>query len=140
MTTTTKGAQHDGTHGHGDRACDRAACRVHNGRMRTWVRIAAAVALLAATAACADEPSTEPAPKPTTSQSPSSAPSAPEPRGGADSGQGCGQRALDKGEFNPDCKEYQGYLDPGGAGREDTAGEAQLEYACEQGYIPKEKC
>lgn len=60
--------------------------------------------------------------------------------GGADTGRGCGERALEAGEFNPDCKEYQGHLDPGGRGRDDTAGEAQLEYACEQGYIPEEKC
>ncbi|OLT46604.1 hypothetical protein BJF85_16340 [Saccharomonospora sp. CUA-673] len=107
--------------------------------MRTWV---AAIALLAAaglTAACGDDESTEPAPAPTTSQQPSTS-DGPAPRGGPDVAEGCGQRALEQGEFNADCKEYQGYLDPGGAGRDDTAGEAQLEYACEHGYIPEEQC
>lgn len=124
--------------------------------MTTWARLVPALLLpavvLAGGAAC----SSEPGPAPRTSASASAAPSAgsaspsqptptspsspPARPGGADTAQGCGERALDAGTFNPDCKEYQGHLDPGGRGRDDTAGEAQLEYACEQGYVPKEKC
>lgn len=121
--------------------------------MTTWARLVPALLLpavvLAGGAACSDEPGPAPAPRTSASaeppsgsapQSPSSPDSSAGPRGAADTGPGCGERALEAGEFNPDCKEYQGYLDPGGRGRDDTAGEAQLEYACEQGYIPKEKC
>lgn len=53
---------------------------------------------------------------------------------------GCGQRAVDAGKFNPRCKEYQGYLDPGGPGRPKTSGEIQREWACQQGYLPKSEC
>ncbi|GAA1197399.1 hypothetical protein [Prauserella alba] len=122
--------------------------------MTTWARLVPALLLpavvLAGAAACTDDPN--PAPTSTTSASaappsgsvPYSQPTSPgnpsARTGGADTGPGCGERALEAGEFNPDCKEYQGHLDPGGRGRGDTAGEAQLEYACEQGYVPKEKC
>ncbi|WP_157358622.1 hypothetical protein [Amycolatopsis sp. ATCC 39116] len=58
----------------------------------------------------------------------------------ADSGPGCGQRAVNAGRFNPKCPEYQGYLDPGGPGRGKTSGDLQREYACEQGYLPKSEC
>jgi hypothetical protein len=43
-------------------------------------------------------------------------------------------------KFNPKCPEYQGYLDPGGAGRSKTSGDIQREYGCQQGYIPKSQC
>lgn len=121
--------------------------------MTTWARLVPALLLpavvLGGGAACSDDPGPAPAPSTSASAEPPSgstprSPTSPDqsagPRGAADTGPGCGERALEAGEFNPDCKEYQGYLDPGGRGRDDTAGEAQLEYACEQGYIPKEKC
>lgn len=122
--------------------------------MRTWAtRVLAATLLGVAMTACTDDPGPVPGGPATTSvrspdTSPTSfrAPSAPSPapasRSGsrADTGPGCGQRAVDAGRFNPDCKEYQGYLDPGGAGRKDTSGEEQRRYACEQGYLPKSEC
>jgi len=36
------------------------------------------------------------------------------------------------GRFDPSCPEYQGYLDPGGAGRGPTSGEIQSQYARQQ--------
>lgn len=74
---------------------------------------------------------TAPAPPPSTSTGRSTP---------ADSRPGCGQRAVDAGKFNPQCPEYQGYLDPGGPGRGDTSGDLQREYACEQGYLPESEC
>ena len=54
---------------------------------------------------------------------------------------GCGQRAVTAGKFNPSCKEYQGYLDPGTAGgRSPTSGELQLQYLCQTGQVPKSEC
>ncbi|MET7989867.1 hypothetical protein ABZU76_03050 [Amycolatopsis sp. NPDC005232] len=53
---------------------------------------------------------------------------------------GCGQRAVNARKFNPSCKEYQGYLDPGGPGRGKTSGETQREWLCEQGQLPKNEC
>ena len=54
---------------------------------------------------------------------------------------GCGQRAVNAGRYDSSCPEYQGYLDPGTrAGRGPTSGEVQLQYACEQGLVPKEQC
>ncbi|ATY11621.1 hypothetical protein CU254_15000 [Amycolatopsis sp. AA4] len=55
-------------------------------------------------------------------------------------GPGCGQRAVTAGKFNPRCKEYQGYLDPGGPGRPKTSGEIQHDYLCQQGQLPKSEC
>ncbi|MCG3755305.1 hypothetical protein [Amycolatopsis sp. Poz14] len=55
-------------------------------------------------------------------------------------GPGCGQRAVNAGKFNPRCKEYQGYLDPGGPGRPKTSGEIQREWACQQGQLPASEC
>src|SRR5699024_3345249 len=58
-----------------------------------------------------------------------------------DAAPGCGQRAVESGQFNPQCEEYQGYLDPGTiAGRGPTSGEIQRQYGCEQGYIPESEC
>lgn len=111
----------------------------------------AALLLAIGVTACTDEPGSGPGePAATSMRAPESSPSsqtpsvAPGPAPGsashADTGPGCGQRAVDAGRFNPDCKEYQGYLDPGGAGRKDTSGEEQRRYACEQGYLPKSEC
>jgi hypothetical protein len=47
---------------------------------------------------------------------------------------------VDAGKFNPHCKEYEGYLDPGGPGRGKTSGDLQHDYGCQQGYIPKSQC
>lgn len=59
----------------------------------------------------------------------------------ADTGPGCGGRAVARGVFNPACAEYQGYLDPGrAAGRQPSSGDLQTEYGCEKGYIPKSEC
>lgn len=59
----------------------------------------------------------------------------------ADTETGCGQRAVNRGVFNPACSEYQGYLDPGTrAGRDPTSGEIQFKHGCEQGYIPQSEC
>lgn len=50
-------------------------------------------------------------------------------RPAADTGIGCGQRAVTAGAFNPACPEYQGYLDPGtAAGRAPTSGERQRQH------------
>ena len=50
-------------------------------------------------------------------------------RPAADTGIGCGQRAVTSGAFNPACPEYQGYLDPGtAAGRAPTSGERQQQH------------
>ncbi|MBB3663731.1 MULTISPECIES: hypothetical protein [Prauserella salsuginis group] len=124
--------------------------------MTTWARLVPALLLpavvLAGAGACTDDPNPAPTSRTSASAAPpsGSAPHSQQPRtspggpsaraGDTDTGPGCGERAVEAGEFNPDCKEYQGHLDPGGRGRGDTAGEAQLEYACEQGYVPKEKC
>jgi hypothetical protein len=54
---------------------------------------------------------------------------------------GCGQRAVTAGTFNPSCREYQGYLDPGTAGgRAPSSGELQLQYLCQTGQAPKSEC
>ena len=46
----------------------------------------------------------------------------------ADTSSGCGKRAMAAGKFNPSCKEYQGYLDPGSsADRGKSSGEIQSE-------------
>lgn len=59
----------------------------------------------------------------------------------ADTGPGCGQRAVARGVFNPSCAEYQGYLDPGkAAGRAPSSGDLQTQYACEQGQLPASEC
>lgn len=59
----------------------------------------------------------------------------------ADTSPGCGERAVDEGKFDPECDEYQGYLDPGtAAGRDPTSGEIQRQYGCEEGYIPQSEC
>jgi hypothetical protein len=86
----------------------------------------------------------------TTSQAPTTEPSSTAPATqaptqdsapAADTAPGCGQRAVNAGKFNPSCSEYQGYLDPGKAGgREPNSGDKQLQYGCEQGYIPKSQC
>lgn len=53
----------------------------------------------------------------------------------------CAQQAMAAGQFDPTCSAYQGYLDPGtSAGRAPTSGETQMQYACEQGLIPKSDC
>jgi hypothetical protein len=53
----------------------------------------------------------------------------------------CAERAMQAGRFDPSCSEYQGYLDPGtAAGREPTSGEIQMQYACEQGLVPRSQC
>jgi hypothetical protein len=53
----------------------------------------------------------------------------------------CGERAVERGVFDPTCSEYQGYLDPGtSAGRGPTSGEIQEQYGCQQGYIPQSEC
>ncbi|WP_075294925.1 MULTISPECIES: hypothetical protein [unclassified Pseudonocardia] len=57
------------------------------------------------------------------------------------SGGNCAQRAIAAGKFDPSCSAYQGYLDPGTlAGRAPTSGEIQMQYACEQGLVPKSDC
>lgn len=54
---------------------------------------------------------------------------------------GCAQQARTVGQFDPSCSEYQGYVDPGtAAGRAPTSGETQMQYACEQGLVPKSDC
>lgn len=53
----------------------------------------------------------------------------------------CAQLAMAAGQFDPSCSAYQGYLDPGTpVGRAPTSGEIQMQYACEQGLIPKSDC
>jgi hypothetical protein len=62
-------------------------------------------------------------------------------RPAADTGTGCGGRAVARGVFNPACSEYQGYLDPGrAAGRAPSSGDLQHDYGCQKGYIPKSEC
>jgi hypothetical protein len=59
----------------------------------------------------------------------------------ADTGSGCGLRAVTAGAFNPACSDYQGYLDPGTtAGRAPTSGERQQQQLCETGRAPKSQC
>jgi hypothetical protein len=59
----------------------------------------------------------------------------------ADTGPGCGLRAVTSGVFNAACAEYQGYLDPGtAAGRAPTSGERQQQHLCESGRAPKSEC
>ena len=54
---------------------------------------------------------------------------------------GCAQRAMAAGRFDPSCSAYQGYLDPGtSAGRAPTSGEIQMQFACEQGRVPRSDC
>ena len=53
----------------------------------------------------------------------------------------CAQRAMAAGQFDPSCAAYQGYLDPGTLpGRAPTSGEIQMQYACEQGLVPRSDC
>jgi hypothetical protein len=48
---------------------------------------------------------------------------------------------MARGQYDPTCPEYQGYLDPGtAAGRAPTSGETQLQYGCQQGYVPRDQC
>jgi hypothetical protein len=48
---------------------------------------------------------------------------------------------MARGQFDPTCPDYQGYLDPGTAGgRAPTSGETQMQYGCQQGYIPRDQC
>jgi hypothetical protein len=62
-------------------------------------------------------------------------------RTGADTGPGCGRRAVGRGVFNSACTEYQGYLDPGrAAGREPSSSDLQHDDGCQKGYIPKSEC
>ncbi|PKV96136.1 hypothetical protein ATK30_7072 [Amycolatopsis echigonensis] len=132
-------------------------------------RAVAAIALALALAGCAgnppaqhavagpaptSRPSPEPAPSTTTTptattpaaSTPAKATSTPKTtaseakRRDPATSPGCGQRAVDAGKFNPRCKEYQGYLDPGGSGRPKTSGEIQHEYLCQQGYLPPAEC
>ncbi|WP_037363434.1 hypothetical protein [Amycolatopsis orientalis] len=97
------------------------------------------------------QPGPQPAPATTTvpatpapiASTPASVPSSTKPkakRRDPATSPGCGQRAVDAGRFNPRCKEYQGYLDPGGPGRPKTSGEIQREYLCQQGYLPRSEC
>ncbi|MFP5068503.1 hypothetical protein ACLFMI_02385 [Pseudonocardia nantongensis] len=56
-------------------------------------------------------------------------------------GGGCAQQAMAAGQFDSSCSAYQGYLDPGtSAGRAPTSGEIQMQYACQQGLVPKSDC
>jgi hypothetical protein len=62
-------------------------------------------------------------------------------RPAADTGTGCGHRAVARGVFNAACAEYQGYLDPGrAAGRAPSSGDLQHDDGCQKGYIPKSEC
>jgi hypothetical protein len=62
-------------------------------------------------------------------------------RTAADTGPGCGQRAVSRGVFNPACSEYEGYLDPGrAAGRQPSSSDLQHDDGCQKGYIPKSQC
>jgi hypothetical protein len=62
-------------------------------------------------------------------------------RPAADTGAGCGHRAVARGVFNPACSEYQGYLDPGrAAGRAPSSGDLQHDDGCQKGYIPQSEC
>jgi hypothetical protein len=77
-------------------------------------------------------------PAPTTTAAPTTAKyvpptttRAPVPKA-ATSTAGCAARAMAVGRFDPSCPEYQGYLDPGGAGRGPTSGEIQSQYARQQ--------
>ncbi len=121
-------------------------------------RVAGLVAaVVLAVNACGEKPAAPPPTSAPSTTSPSAATSPPSPvpvtpspststrlttkrSPRADSGPGCGQRAVNAGRFNPKCPEYQGYLDPGGPGRGKTSGDLQREYACEQGYLPKSEC
>ncbi len=63
------------------------------------------------------------------------------PRTKTRSSTSCADAAMQAGQFDPSCSQYQGYLDPGtAAGREPTSGEIQAQYACEQGLIPRSEC
>jgi len=59
----------------------------------------------------------------------------------ADAAAGCAAKAMAAGKFDPSCREYQGYLDPGQAGgRQPNSAQDQTQYGCEKGYIPKDQC
>jgi hypothetical protein len=105
----------------------------------------------AASATTPPATTTMPAPTPTQIPAPAERTTRPKPlvkattaakkTSSTSSSAGCGQRAVTAGKFNPACKEYQGYLDPGTAGgRAPTSGEIQLQYLCETGQVPKSDC
>lgn len=74
-------------------------------------------------------------------QAPWSAAEAPGRQGTKQSDGDCAQRAMAAGRFDPSCAAYQGYLDPGTlAGRAPTSGEIQMQFACEQGLVPRSDC
>jgi hypothetical protein len=63
------------------------------------------------------------------------------PNVGGDDQPGCAARAMERGNFDSACSEYQGYLDPGTAGgRAPTSGEIQQQTLCRRGEIPKNEC